>query len=124
MRRVSCFALVPISVLLAAPHAVADQSLATGTGPLTATARIDFRIVIPHTLAFRLTSGAATGGAVTLPAGLASALLPGARNGTPVNVSLIGTDGRVATLHLQGNARQLAVQTEKREQLVYTVAAP
>jgi hypothetical protein len=124
MRRVSCFALVPIGMLLGAPHAAADQSLATGTGPLTASARIDFKIVIPHTLAFRLTSGAATGGAVALPAGLTSALVPNARNGIPVNVSLTGVDGRVATLRLQGNARQLSVGTERRDQWVYTVAAP
>jgi hypothetical protein len=47
-------ALLLGSLLAMAPAATADSSLATGTGPLRASAHVDFKVVVPPTLGIDL----------------------------------------------------------------------
>ncbi|MGH8050091.1 MAG: hypothetical protein ACREPB_05470 [Arenimonas sp.] len=77
----------------------AESSFQTGAGPLTATARLDFRVVIPKFLSFQVGSPAGTIDLVefTVPAANVGDGSDIARtNGGVVPVTLLGNNGNIS----------------------------
>ena len=102
---------------LMAPGAIrAESSSATGTGQagLSASASVQFKIVIPEVLALNVATGASLqplAGAVP-----SSTLLRGARGGMALP--------QQPAVTLRSNVRQFTVIEDRRGQAVYTVVAP
>lgn len=105
-------------LLLMCGAARAESSSAHGNGGLSASASIDFIIVIPPVLALRV--GAAPA-AARISLDPAAPLLRGARSGLTLDIPAAGTTQGVT---LQSNLRQITVVQDSGARTTLTVVAP
>lgn len=104
-----------VAAALAVPGvAHAESAGATGQGGISASASIDFKIVIPQVLALNVAAGAIAQPA--LQAAHSSSVLRGARSGIALPAQ--------PDVTLRSNMRQITVVQDLRGQAVYTVMAP
>ena len=92
----------------------AESSGATGPAGLSATASVNFRIVIPQVLALNVAAGASTQAA--LQPVLSTAVLRGSRGGIALPAQ--------PEITLRSNMRHITVVQDLRGQAVYTAVAP
>jgi hypothetical protein len=111
MRAVVPLLLVVLAGTLALPtRALAEQSLASGAGKVSASARIDFKIVIPFTMALRVGAKAAA-----TDMGAPSRVLDGR-----AMTRAVATQG----VQLQSNMRVVVLSQEHGATAHLTLAAP
>lgn len=119
MRRVVARMFVCVSLCVPAMAARANSSSAQGLGALSASASIDFKIVIPPVLA--LSVGAAATNTSSIRFDPATPQVRVARSGLTLGLPQLGAAGAV---NLRSNMRQVTVIQDNGPRATLTVATP
>jgi hypothetical protein len=93
-----------IAAAIAAPAVRAETNTQTGNGTLSAPVHLDFSIVIPRFLTFRVGTAGATIDLITFTVPVASV-----GNSTPIAGTGGDLGGGVATVNVQGNGGQITI---------------
>ena len=118
MRRVP-ICLVYVGLIALATPARAESSSAHGSGALSASASVDFRIIIPPVLALRVTP--ATAAAPGMALDTATPQVRVARTGITLGVPAAGGAGGIT---LASNMRQVTIVQQSGPPTTVTVTTP